>query len=332
MPTRFGTSYGVERSRTLGSEGHRVLALLCLLAAQSPPPDPAGEPPPPPALLDEPAPGEGDGDAPTPAAVIPPGATPAPDVDAGSGPIVTRRRAALLPRPMAGGLAATAGAAFGAGLGAALVTWAAFVPGVDPWLLAIGAVTTPALASFFAGAAFVVFAIEEPIFEDLALVAGCTAVGCLSLALLAVGIMGPGSLCSIGSGCATPSPCCGGSPSPSSVDEGDGDEAALFAAGGGGVGAAVGLGVGLLVGLDLMDTPAGPIVPTLAMSAGAGLVIGAVAGGAVGGVLAGTRDDTSFARAQVRRRASSPRRPPPDARAPPSPTTAPGPGSVSMPR
>lgn len=281
-----------------------MLALLCLLAVQTPPPDPAGEPPPPPALLDDSADGRVDapvGDDAPPAAPSAATPTPPPDAAARRAPVVAHREPGLLPRPVAGGLAAAAGATFGGALGAALVVWGAYLPGVEPMLLAVGALGAPALVAFFAGAAFVAFAIEEPAVEDLGLVAGCTAIGCLSMALLAGGLVGGGSLCSLGTGCTTAPPCCGGAPGPSPVDAGEGDQAVLFATGGGGIGAAVGLGIGFLLGLNAIDTQTGDPVQVMALSAGAGLLVGSLAGGAVGGVIGGTRDDSSFARARARR-------------------------------
>ena len=265
-----------------------MIALLLLLAAQAPPPDPAGDAPPPPVLVGDPA------DDAKPAVPVPtPKAAPAPvPLDVTPGPRVTHHDASAVPRPLRGGLAAAAGAGLGAAVGASFLFWGSLSPGTPELVLLLGAVATPALASFLAGTMFVAFAVERPALEDWGAVAGCTAVGCLALGLIALGA-GGGGLGSIGTGCYVPSSCCSGGPSTGGTAS-DADEGAIWATASGGLGAAVGLAVGSLVGLTLLQgQPDALPVPTLAWSAGAGMVVGALAGGAIGGAAAGTRDDDS---------------------------------------
>lgn len=272
-----------------------------MIAAQSPPPDPAGVPPPPPLLVEDPV------DDVVPAA---PAASPepvefakptTPRTPVTRAPVVTHRDPSPLPRPLRGGLATAAGAGLGAGLGASFLFWGTMTPGTPQLVLLLGAAATPALAAFLAGSLFVMLAIERPALDDWGMVAGCTAVGCLALGLIVLG--GAGGVGSIGSGCNVPNSCCGSSSAPgASSSSGGGDEAALWATASGGVGAAVGLGLGALAALTMIDaTPNASAVPTLAASAGAGMVIGALLGGAVGGAIAGAEDDHSFEREQATR-------------------------------
>ncbi|MBI1946630.1 MAG: hypothetical protein HYS27_13105 [Deltaproteobacteria bacterium] len=276
-----------------------MLVLLCLIAAQVPPPDPAGVPPPPPLLADDPA------DDPALPTTAPTDTAPtvAPSQAPASPPdppplVVTRHDDELLPRPLRGGLATAAGAGLGAAAGASFLLWGALAPGTPVAVLLLAAVATPALSAFLAGSLFVAFAIERPTVDDWGMVAGCTAVGCLALGLIVLG--GAGGLGSIGTGCDVPSSCCGSTTPASSSSRGD--EGAIWATAGGGLGAAIGLGVGALAALTMLDaTPNAALGPTLAASAGAGMVIGALAGGALGGAIAGTRDDDSFEREQATR-------------------------------
>ena len=270
-----------------------MLALLLLLAAQAPPPDPAGEPPPPPVQSEDPA----DGGKPPEVVPVPsPEPSPPPlPVDARPAPLVTHHAPSALPRPLRGGLSAAAGAGLGAAMGASFLFWGSLTPGTPELVLLLGAVATPALASFLAGTMFVAFAIARPALDDWGAVAGCTAAGCLALGLLVLGV-GGGNIGWVGTGCNVPPSCCSGAPSSGGTSS-SADEGAIWATASGGLGAAVGLGVGSLVGLTLLQSqPDALLVPTLAWSAGAGMVAGALVGGAIGGTVAGTRDDQSVER------------------------------------
>lgn len=244
---------------------------------------------------------------------VPPTEPPPPvELEPDRKPVVVHKRSSLLPRPLVGGVAAAAGATLGAAAGASFLFWGSITPGTPSVVLLLGAVATPALAAFLAGSAFVALAIERPALEDFGAVAGCTAIGCLALGLIALGV-GGGSLGSIGTGCDLPSSCCGSSSSPAGPSSGaDADDGALWATASAGVGAAAGLGVGALVGLTLAQSqPGAQPEPTLAWSAGAGMLVGAVAGAAIGGAAAGMRDDTSAEREAAKRpapaRAGTPR-------------------------